>query len=295
MPQIAFGVFSLFAHVLRAMCPSPTANTTAEVDFIANNPRATLFYCHMQSHMDFGFMMLSAAPDPREKENHRSAANVILFVGSGIVKDELKTRGWICLQGVRSTSELLDLARTLGRPIPSPTGELVKELAPIEGREARKGTFSAKYARGCIPLHTDTAFWPLPSKYLLFRSRGDLRRPTTILTFAHLFQNNPDLCSLAERSVWMTRTSASAMYCSMKFCSRGQTGWRYDPHSMRPVNQSAIEVRARIGRLLVYACPECICWTPELALIISNWDALHGRGPSPPMEMTRILERIYVE
>ncbi|MFZ3245207.1 MAG: multicopper oxidase family protein [Candidatus Acidiferrales bacterium] len=34
------------------------ANTTAEVDFTANNPGATLFHCHMQSHMDFGFMML---------------------------------------------------------------------------------------------------------------------------------------------------------------------------------------------------------------------------------------------
>jgi FtsP/CotA-like multicopper oxidase with cupredoxin domain len=34
------------------------ANTTAEVDFVANNPGATLFHCHMQSHMDFGFMML---------------------------------------------------------------------------------------------------------------------------------------------------------------------------------------------------------------------------------------------
>ena len=34
------------------------ANTAAEVDFTANNPGATLFHCHMQSHMDFGFMML---------------------------------------------------------------------------------------------------------------------------------------------------------------------------------------------------------------------------------------------
>ncbi|MGC1105669.1 MAG: multicopper oxidase domain-containing protein [Candidatus Acidiferrales bacterium] len=34
------------------------ANSAAEVDFTANNPGATLFHCHMQSHMDFGFMML---------------------------------------------------------------------------------------------------------------------------------------------------------------------------------------------------------------------------------------------
>lgn len=31
---------------------------TVEVDFVANNPGATLFHCHNQTHMDFGFMML---------------------------------------------------------------------------------------------------------------------------------------------------------------------------------------------------------------------------------------------
>jgi hypothetical protein len=36
------------------------ANTIAEVDFTANNPGATLFHCHQQSHMDLGFMTLFA-------------------------------------------------------------------------------------------------------------------------------------------------------------------------------------------------------------------------------------------
>jgi FtsP/CotA-like multicopper oxidase with cupredoxin domain len=30
----------------------------AEVDFIADNPGLTLFHCHQQLHMDFGFMTL---------------------------------------------------------------------------------------------------------------------------------------------------------------------------------------------------------------------------------------------
>lgn len=34
------------------------AKSTAEVDFTASNPGMTLFHCHQQSHMDFGFMML---------------------------------------------------------------------------------------------------------------------------------------------------------------------------------------------------------------------------------------------
>ena len=32
--------------------------TTAEIDFIADNPGLTLFHCHAQLHMDFAFMNL---------------------------------------------------------------------------------------------------------------------------------------------------------------------------------------------------------------------------------------------
>lgn len=35
-----------------------SANTTADVDFTADNPGATLLHCHNQAHMDFGFMTL---------------------------------------------------------------------------------------------------------------------------------------------------------------------------------------------------------------------------------------------
>jgi FtsP/CotA-like multicopper oxidase with cupredoxin domain len=34
------------------------AQTSAEVEFTANNPGASLFHCHQQNHMDLGFMML---------------------------------------------------------------------------------------------------------------------------------------------------------------------------------------------------------------------------------------------
>jgi FtsP/CotA-like multicopper oxidase with cupredoxin domain len=30
----------------------------AEIDFVANNPGLTLFHCHQQLHMDYGFMSL---------------------------------------------------------------------------------------------------------------------------------------------------------------------------------------------------------------------------------------------
>ena len=35
-----------------------SAKSTAEVEFVANNPGKTLFHCHQQDHMDRGFMMV---------------------------------------------------------------------------------------------------------------------------------------------------------------------------------------------------------------------------------------------
>jgi FtsP/CotA-like multicopper oxidase with cupredoxin domain len=34
------------------------AKSTAEIEFVADNPGRTLFHCHQQDHMDRGFMMV---------------------------------------------------------------------------------------------------------------------------------------------------------------------------------------------------------------------------------------------
>ena len=43
---------------LRKDVISVARRSTAAIDFVANNPGLTLFHCHMQLHMDFGFMQL---------------------------------------------------------------------------------------------------------------------------------------------------------------------------------------------------------------------------------------------
>ena len=209
---------------------------------------------------------------------------------------ELETRGWACLTGVTSRSELLELARSIGHPVPSPTGELVKELTPTLRADARKGTLSDTYGTGLFPLHTDTAFWPVPSRYVVLRVRGDIRRHTTVLTFADLLrEGTAELYALAERSVWLVRTPSKSFYCSMKFRSRGTTGWRYDRQCMIPVNDAAVKVQELLRPLLLGDRIHYINWTDDLAVVLCNWEVLHGRGPSPPCENGRILERVYVE
>lgn len=164
---------------------------------------------------------------------------------------ELRARGWTCVAGITDRSSLLELARAVGRPVPGPTGVLVRELTPTPRPRARKGTLSDGYGLGSFPLHTDTAFWPLPSRYVVLRVCGDTRRPTTILAFAELFRGRAShLVTLANRSVWRIRTPSTSFYCSMRFRLGEATGWRYDIQCMRPANGAAAKLRERLGPLL---------------------------------------------
>lgn len=209
---------------------------------------------------------------------------------------ELETRGWTCVAGIRSQSDLLELATSIGRPVPSQTGELVKELVPTFPAAARKGTLSETYGNGPFPLHTDTAFLPVPRRYVLFRVLGDFRRHTTVLQFVDVFRKSAtQVSTLAERSIWQVRTPSSNFYCSMKFRQGNGVGWRYDSQCMIPVNSAAIELEEVLPSLLSHTRPHVINWTTGLAAILCNWKVLHGRGPPPPEEQRRILERVYVE
>jgi hypothetical protein len=210
-------------------------------------------------------------------------------------RSELKARGWTSVTGIASRAAFIELACSIGRPLHSPTGELVRELTPTRSANAPRGTLSDAYSTGPFPLHTDTAFWPVPSKYVVLRALGDIRRRTTVLTFADLFREGaPDLGALADRSIWLVRTPSGSFHCSMKFRSRNATGWRLDGQCMFPINDAAHKVQEMLRPLLSGNRMDYINWNGNMAVVLCNWEVLHGRGPSPPNECGRILERIYV-
>lgn len=211
-------------------------------------------------------------------------------------RSELEARGWTKVTGVASRDELLRLAFSLGRPVRSPTGELIRQLVPTETDHAKPSTLSAMHGLGAFPLHTDTAFWPRPCRYLVFRATGDVRRPTTLASFERLLSSLGDgFLALAERSVWIASAPIQSHYCLMRFRFGQHIGWRYDPRSMIPANDAARRVHSRLNDLLPSLETEVVRWEEGSAVIVCNWKMLHGRGPMPANEKRRILERIYVE
>jgi alpha-ketoglutarate-dependent taurine dioxygenase len=81
----------------------------------------------------------------------------------------------------------------------------------------------------------------------------------------------------------------------MRFRHEKDPGWRYDEHCMVPVNEAATIAHAELPQMLARCEVHEIDWSGNLALIIDNWQTLHGRGEEPPAEQLRILQRIYVE
>lgn len=213
------------------------------------------------------------------------------------VRDCLARRGWARFAGVRSPEDLLSVARRLGEPLAAPSGEMIKILSPVDKSETRRRhSLSAAHGRGPFPFHTDTAFWGMPSRFLVMHVRGDTRRCTLLLDFEHIWSElGTELRQAAQRSVWRT-TRGRQIYCSMSIYARGVRGWRYDPYVMKPANRSA-EVVERATQAALQHCPQqqvTITWKADLCLIIDNWRMLHARGTMPDGEGHRELLRVYV-
>jgi alpha-ketoglutarate-dependent taurine dioxygenase len=206
---------------------------------------------------------------------------------------ELKSSGWTRVPDISSREALLDLARSLGTPVVSPTGELVKEIKVTSAALARAGTLTANHGAGEFPLHTDTAFWQMPARYVVLRVRGDTRRATTILPFEDLLRRcGSRALGLLQSSVWLIKTRTASFYSPMRI--RGSLGWRYDAQCMLPANRAAIDLQGVLDRVTTDVSRTHVAWMGDEAVVLSNWRVLHGRSAAPEQEQERILQRIYV-
>ena len=228
----------------------------------------------------------------REREENTLLCSDVL----SNVHAQIASNGWASVQRINTTNDLVALARLLGTPIPNASGEVVRSTRPTLRKNARSMTLSAEFGTGSFPLHTDTAFWPMPARFIIMSVIGDLRRRTTIYQFRKITD------SLGTRSqheiatsVWRVPSVCGGIYCSMQFHAGVGYGWRYDARCMRPMNSSARTVEKLMQAALEAASPDYFTWSNGMALVLSNWQVLHGREVGPSNEELRELRRVYVK
>ena len=207
---------------------------------------------------------------------------------------EIRRQGWFGLDIEGSDEALVELAKSIGTPVRF-NESLIRRLRPVKSEDAPRGTFGRVHGTNSYPLHTDVAFWPTPARYLVLTVSGDLRRRTHLYSWNAVTQSlGRELRRRLDLSIWLIRGTGRPFLATMRFRESQETGYRFDPLCMLPVNPAARDVRIALTEILSTVKPLEFDWSVHSVLVIDNWLMLHGRGISPPAESNRTLSRIYV-
>ena len=182
-----------------------------------------------------------------------------------------------------------DIAKTVGATVLVEPQELTVSEAGSKGLN----TFGGNYGLRKLPIHTDLAHWYRPPRYVMLRCVvGSPIVSTQLLHYRDLEPVVP--IALMKRAMFSPRRRLDGkMYLLHMLADQV---FRWDELFLVPKNRPALEVR----RLMLEGAERIrptniVLERPGQALVIDNWQALHGRSAVPTAATERRLERIYME
>lgn len=167
----------------------------------------------------------------------------------------------------------------------------VEKVRPLAMGVGRGHAFSNIHGYGSFPLHTDTAFWSVPARFVLMQAQAASSTPTVILgpeNVASLLSH-----SCASRAIFRSRRVRGAVYCSPLLDQSMPGSVRYDPAHMEPANNAARDFVALVDEQRASGSVS-FNWTGDNAVLIDNWLCLHGREAVDVSDSERSILRVYL-
>ena len=151
-------------------------------------------------------------------------------------------------------SDLLQIAKTLGEPLPSTRdGTLVETLKVMPSESGHSNSMTSRFGMGSFPLHTDQAFKRRPPHYiLLYHAPPITSRGTTFVSLPAMEFTNEELEYL-RRGVWSVATGNSTFLSPILSTFPNMTSpiLRYDPCIMNPICPFARRAADAIARVIL--------------------------------------------
>lgn len=197
----------------------------------------------------------------------------------------LSTHGYAQLSDVEGIEHALSATEKLGPLLPL-NGVAIQKLVPKGKEAAQSNSFSRRHGRGDFPLHTDTAFWTEPARFVVLFSSVASCSATRVLSL----QDTDNLMAGARLSnpVFLRQTIKGTFY-SHPWGDTTELNTMYDPCCMRPANPAALEFQA--ATLRAGERSRRFQWSGAALLIIDNWRVMHGRESCN--DGNRVLYRFY--
>ena len=201
------------------------------------------------------------------------------------ILSELSIRGYAELVDVQEAGQAFRATEMLGRVIML-NGQAIQKLTPKDKDATSSNSFSKRHGRSVFPLHTDTAFWTRPARFIVLFARDRSQTATRILPL----QQTRELMAFARRNnpIFLRQTVNGPIY-SHPWIDDPDCCTLYDPCYMQPANRAAEEFEAAAFDSATLATH--FAWTGTNALVIDNWQVLHGRDVCNDND--RVLYRFY--
>jgi len=186
--------------------------------------------------------------------------------------------------------QLLELAKTLGRPQATRGKDPLDRLVPQKKEQAHVKSLSAQTGLAEQPWHIDLAHCQVPARYIALacEREGGKPVPTELTYWNNLLSMDDHEASHTEP--FLVRNGRGSFYATL--LTQDQKFLRFDPGCMQPTTQRSKSLLSKLCRKNVEPTIR-INWQPGLAVIFDNWRMLHRRLDAHDAE-DRILLRVSV-
>lgn len=217
----------------------------------------------------------------------------------GISIKELEEVGYIKLNipGLIE-EELIAISKQIGIPVETRSGaKVVDHLSPKEEKDAHENSLSRNHGLNSFPLHTDTAYFKIPVRYILLYSinPGSGDRPTYLYDAKNLFNHAKELRFELANVLFKVINGRYSFLTTIYNCDQSKHFFRLDRDCMKATSSEGTELLTKINNLI---CPRDLYevkWNIGDLLILDNWRFLHGRGDSKMIDNDRLLFRVSIK
>jgi L-asparagine oxygenase len=191
--------------------------------------------------------------------------------------------------------ELLDFSSRSGVVVSDTrSSDLVKDLRPREPEASPRNTLSHRYGTGAFPLHTETAYWRRPARYVFLHclAPGQGGRPTLVVDVTPRLSDEE--ARALTGSLWVVGRTRRPFLAPMLEAVSGCLRLRFDPECVSPAEGAAVRASELLDAFLERQPVVPIAWCEGDLLVLDNFRVIHGRGMSDVPDPDRHLQRVLV-
>lgn len=214
----------------------------------------------------------------------------------------VKRNGFAFFKAVPVETPTIRLAQELGKIVqlsklsPDSGISAVHSLKPHPVTEVNGNHYSGSYGLNEFPLHSDLAHWAIPPQFLLLRCIvGSSDVLTHILSWSHV--EDFIQAETLQRAVFAGRTrryGQSGLVRALAFAEQRRVH-RWDALFLKPLNQPARTLGSVMSETnWAEMETKILLQQPGDAILIDNWQMLHGRSQVPDSSRSRHIERVYL-